>query len=399
MGDKKHAALGASSSSRWMNCPGSINQSEGKPNYSSEHARLGTAAHDIADRCLTKGVDADTFLFTVQEVEGDYIVIDEEVVEAVQVFIDHVMSRVTEESDELFIENKFDLAPLNPPGHMYGTADAVLWKPSTQHLYVDDYKHGVGVSVDATENTQAMMYALGAVVKLRKKPAKITVSIVQPRGFHPEGTIRSYTFDFDRLKEFKEELFAAAEATTDPDAPLNPGEWCRFCPALATCPAHLANTNALVQAEFAAAEDLVVLTDPQELSIEELTLVLERGSLVQTWLKAVHVHVQGMLERGEDVPGYKLVEGRLGNRRWVDEEEADRYLSRRKLKVGDRYKIRALISPTQAAKILKEKGEMIPDEYISRAPGANKLVATGDKRQALLPATHAFEATGDATDV
>ncbi len=389
----KHSEHGASKAKRWMSCPGSVRKTRGMFNPSSPYAREGTAAHDIGERCLEKGVDALTFLGVVVPVaywdeagieHADNVVVTEEMCEAVQVYVDYVMSMVDAPTDELMLEIEFDLNPLNPPVPMFGTSDATLWKQSTKHLHVIDYKHGAGVAVDATENEQLMYYALGALVEVKKAPDTITIHIVQPRGFHPLGPIRTFTFTLKELKEFKDQLFDAARATLEPDAPLNIGDHCRFCPALAVCPAQQANALAVAQQEFTVMDE--ALPDPDELSTEHLALVLAKGDIVVDWIKAVRKHVISKLDRGEEVPGFKLVPGRGGNRRWIDEEKVSKYLAGKKLKVDERFH-RKLISPAQAEKLLKTRGAKLPGELWSKPEPGLKLVPDADSRQALLPST------------
>lgn len=53
-----HAVRNASGAKRWMNCPGSIRMEHGRPNNSSDAARLGTAAHALGEACLLDGSEA-----------------------------------------------------------------------------------------------------------------------------------------------------------------------------------------------------------------------------------------------------------------------------------------------------------------------------------------------------
>ncbi|USN14452.1 hypothetical protein DONNERLITTCHEN_00510 [Janthinobacterium phage vB_JliS-Donnerlittchen] len=57
-----HATRNASGAKRWMNCPGSIRMEHGRPNNSSDAARLGTAAHALGEACLLDGSDAGDWL-------------------------------------------------------------------------------------------------------------------------------------------------------------------------------------------------------------------------------------------------------------------------------------------------------------------------------------------------
>lgn len=394
-----HAKLGASSSHRWMNCAGSIRMSEGIEDVGSDYAREGTAAHEVGERCLRHGTDAIAYLDTIVAVEDEqgvhHFTVTEEMAEAVQVYVDHIRNRIEElggaDAVTMFVEHRFDLTPLNPPGPMYGTSDCTLWVPEARHLDVNDYKHGAGVAVDATENSQLMMYALGAVVELGKRPETIRVTITQPRGHHPAGIIRSYDFTWAELIAFKEELFDRARATEDPDAPLNPGEWCRFCPAAPTCPAKREQTQLVTQDMFdvvAPPEEAGTLPAPENITDEQLAFILHNSGQVMDWLRSVEAHVMRRLERGK-FPGYKLVEGR-SNRRWRDEDAVDTYLRGRGLKKDERYKSK-LISPAQAEKALKGRdGPPLPERLWEKPEGKPKLVPEHDKRPALGAVTDVF---------
>lgn len=405
----KHSRLGASKSKRWINCPGSVQASEGIEESVTWYATEGTAAHELLEWCLADGLQAEEFVGATVEVEEKdgvhEVEVTEEMAEAVQVAIDHVRG-LLEPGDELLLEQEFDLEPLGPPEPMFGTSDVCVVKRSQKHLDVLDYKHGQGVAVDATENTQLLYYALGAVVKLHQSfvPETITIWIMQPRGHHPAGPFRSYSLTFQELVEFKKELFERAEATQDPEAPLNPGEWCRFCPALPTCPAQREHAIEVAQTEFDAVpvEELEeALPDPGQLTAAQLTLVIERGDILTDWVKSVNAHAVAMLERGEELPGFKLVEGR-SNRRWKDEEAAERYLANKGLRKEERFRMK-LVSPAQAEKALKRRGELgsakkLPQLW-EKPEGRPKLVPESDSRPALTPSVYEdFEALPESTD-
>src|SRR5690606_21257143 len=142
-----------------------------------------------------KHLDASVWLDTEIPVPGDggevhHVLVTEEMCEAVQVMLDQVWKLIDHPTTQLFVEKKFDLAKLNPPGPMYGTADVVIWAPHYRHMAVLDFKYGAGVAVDATENEQLMMYGLGAVLAVDEKPETLSLTIVQPRANHPDGIIR-----------------------------------------------------------------------------------------------------------------------------------------------------------------------------------------------------------------
>jgi len=348
----KHAVLGASSSDRWMNCPASVRLSEDLPDSTSSYATEGTAAHSLAERALRKGLDADVWLDSYIDAKGEKVLVDEEMIEAVQTYINHIRKKVQAagEGARHLLEVRFDLSPLNPPGPMFGTADSVLWQPEINLLDIDDYKHGAGVVVDAWENSQLMYYALGAVLELNIKPNKIRVTIVQPRGIHPDGIVRVYEFGWRELVAFKRRLFTRAIETQAPNAEIKMGGWCKFCKALPVCPAHKGNALVVAQEEFADMPARMP-PSPERLTQDEILLVLEKMDLVQDWFRSIRVFVQEGLERGEEMPGWKLVE-RRAVRKWVSESEAVEWFLAQGFEHADAY-TKKVISPAQMEKRVK----------------------------------------------
>ncbi|MEE8607952.1 MAG: DUF2800 domain-containing protein [Nitrospiraceae bacterium] len=400
----KHAKLGASGAHRWRNCAGSINLSEGMPDETTVYAAEGTVAHRLAEGVLrdSQGIALGT---TIVE-DGYDIEVTQEMADAVKIFVDYVYERTG--SRTLLLEQQFDLGRppgtegpedegtlLKPPGPMYGTADAVIWDEETRNLHVVDYKHGAGVSVDAIGNDQGLVYMIGAVIAFGKQPATMTFTIVQPRAPHDDGIIRSWTVTWEELCEAKKSLFVDAEATLDPDAPLNAGDWCRWCPAKAVCPAQRALVESMAVEAFAAEPTFPVV---EALSLADLAEVLAKAPAVADWISAVQSYALNMLQRGETIPGFKLVDTRP-HRKWVDEKATDKYLRNRKLKVGERFN-QKLISPAQAEKILKDKpGLELPDRFWMKPEGRAALAPLSDKRPEKLPGVHeAFGVIAEITE-
>ena len=384
----KHAKLGASGATRWRNCAGSINLCEGLPDITSVYAAEGTVAHAIAEGVLRE--DGWPSLGAVISEDGYDIEATQEMFDAIQVYIDFVNTQA--EGRTLLIEQQFDLAPLSPPGPMYGTADAVIWDEQAKRLHVIDYKHGSGVSVDAIDNDQGLVYMLGAVVAFGRRPNALTFTIVQPRAPHDAGIIRSWDVKWDEVIFAKQSLFADAGATLDPDAPLNAGDWCRFCKAKAICPAQKAQVEALAVEAFAAEP---TFPEAAGLSLTDIAEVLAKAPAVTDWIKSVQSYALNMLERGETVPGYKLVEKR-SNRKWIDEREALTYLKNRRLKSGERSTIK-VITPAQAEKILKAGGgPELPKRLWVKPEGGAALAPLKDKRPEKVPSV--FETFGAITE-
>ena len=107
--------------------------------------------------------------------------------------------------------------------------------------------------------------------------------------------------------------------------------------------------------------------------------------LVEQWCKAVRAEVESRLLQGQEVPGYKLVQGKRGARAWTSAEEAEAILKSMRLKQDEMYDLK-LISPTTAEKVLKESpkrwNRIAP--LISQSEGKPSVAPESDKRPALV---------------
>jgi hypothetical protein len=371
---RAHAVLGASSAHRWMACPGSVRLSKDAPRRSSRYADEGTAAHQLAERCLAGGTDAASHIGEVELVNGAAWDVTEEMAEAVQVFLDQVRGAM-QAGDTLLQEQRFDLSALYPG--MFGTNDACVLSPSRQRLYVLDYKHGKGHAVEAVGNPQLRYYGLGALMTLRAAGIReLVLTIVQPRAPHRDGPVRSETINVMDLLEWTADLKKAAIATEDVFAPLAAGEWCTFCPAAGTCPALRDKALEAAMADFGGAT-ITVPADPAVLSAAELARLLDSADLIDKWLAAVRAHALHMAESGQAVPGYKLVDKRA-TRKWRDEAVALETL--RCIMAEDEVFDRKLRSPAAIEKLLpKEKRAALGDLVEKVSSGVN-LVKDDDAR-------------------
>lgn len=321
-----HAILGASSSKRWLTCPGSVRMTKGVPQGPSSHyAELGTAAHELAEMALENKAHPREFkgeIITTEE--GNSFTVDDDMIQAVQVYYELIMEE--SRGHELHIERKFDLSWLHDG--MFGTNDA-SFAEDFGTLYVYDYKHGAGHAVDAVENTQMLYYAIGAAYDVERGEwedyENVCMTIVQPRAYHPDGEIRRWTVSMETLKEWAKKLKAGAIATEAKDAPLVPGpEQCRWCAASGHCPAIHAKSVEVARTEF---DDSFSLPDVETLSLDKCADVAKYGKMIETFISACKKRIEDeMLRNRGTVEGFKVVRGK-GAREWIDKTEVQRILS------------------------------------------------------------------------
>ena len=370
-----HSPLGASGSYHWLVCPGSVQQSKGHVDPESDHAALGTAAHALAADCLRNRTDAWEQVGSLYE----GLKVDKDMADAVQTYLDFARDKFG--WDEIagriktvatFIEEPFHVPELHE--FMYGTADLAVFNAADRHLSIVDYKHGIGVVVEVKDNPQLKYYAVGmlAYLQLTKHVDTITTYVVQPRGFHHDGPIRSFTYSLTELvKWLAMELIPGMDRTLvlhDTKA----GEHCRFCPArFAACPALMENLKEL--------ERMVKIMEEKggaaELTSEELGHMLSVFEIAKIQNKAARETALARLTKIDGkVPGWKLVNGRT-NRVWKD--GAERWAVHT---FGSQaYEPKKLKSPAQMEKL--PGGDKIVSRWSAKPPAGKTIAPINDVRR------------------
>lgn len=423
-----HAQLSPSSAARWMACPGSVALSRDIPNNSSAYADEGTAAHELAAKCLTDGSSAQDCIDLVIPVNGADFTVGPDMADYVGGYVQRVRDLVDSLGGELLVEQRLDISSITGEEDAEGTSDAVILLDD--EIIIADLKYGQGVQVDAVGNKQLRIYALAALeaYDLLGTVKRVRMIIDQPRKKHYSEEVVSV----EDLRHFAEEVKRAAERVEAActyigqwdelhEKYLTPGEkQCQFCPAKGICPklrdevldTVFAQTPATVD-EFEAIDTKTTLEEVTEMIAagkydrpgEWLGIAMGKVYLVEAWCKAVRAGVEAMLLAGEDVKGFKLVEGRRGSRAWANAEEAEATLKSMRLKTEQMYDF-TLISPTTAEKLAKA-GDIGPrqwpklQEMITQADGKPSVAPVSDKRPALVmkPVVDEFDNEEDMGDL
>jgi len=408
-----HSKWSASGFEADMACPGRKAMCIGLSDRPSKYAAEGTAAHQVLTWALQENLPASAYIGRVIEADGFTFDVDEDMAGHVQVCIDYVRDVAGDDGIALVDIRVCYAEYLGvPTDDGWGTADVIVLKGD--EIIVIDFKYGAGVEVSAERNPQMSLYGLGALAAyngIEYEFTRVRLVISQPR-------ISTKPSEYD-LSVAELETWGRGEAKTArllseraaddfgkvpqaqwDDVYLRPAEKaCKFCKAKATCPglrAEVATTvfgcepaSADEFAEVGAAEAHASFALNQ--APEWLSACLSKVDLIEDWCKAVRAEVESRLLAGKPIPGFKLVEGKQGNRAWADATAAETTLKSFRLKVEDMYDLK-LISPTSAEKLAKAKqGEPLigPRQWtklqglITRAPAKPHVAPESDPRPAL----------------
>lgn len=387
-----HALLSPSSSSRWLWCPASVAYTKDMPEETSAYAEEGSRAHYWAERYAQ-------LVFNPAGLVPQQMPDTEEMGKGAALYaheIERVLKNHKHGASYWATEVALDIGAITGEKGAQGTADFVML--CDDHLYIFDYKYGKGVQVEAESNTQLAIYALAAMdmLSLFADIATVTMVIVQPR----LGHVVSWTPTLSQLNAFRVRVgqrgARVLELLSKEKAELvehmNPSESvCQFCPARHACPGITrANQEAvesmlpdLSESDKAVMERVLCVPDTPA----NLAKAYEVVPALELWIKGVRESMLARLSKGEDIPGYKLVAGRPGNRKWKDEAAADAMLKSMRLKDAERYTYK-LISPTAAEKLVKdgrlsERQWKRLDEQITRPDGKPTVAESSDSRPAI----------------
>ncbi len=380
-----HAVLSASGAKRWLSCPPSARLEEklrnrlGLEDTGSEYAREGTKAHELAELKLRREIgEINDFNFAERVKRlGD---IPKDMDEATDFYCALVMERLFEArrtcpDAKLLLETRLDFSPWVP--HGFGTGDAIIVSDTV--LDVLDYKHGVGVPVDAVDNPQTRLYMLGTINLFGWLYgfSHVRGTIIQPR----LDSVTEETLTREALLDWAEnEVVDRAKMAWEGKGEFLPGDHCRFCAAKAVCSARAAAAMQIFQTG---------LDQPALLPDDQIPGILAYAAITKSWIKDLEDYAQAQAIRGQQWKGYKLVRGR-SVRSWKDPEAVADNLLRAGYKREDIFK-NDLRSVSEVEKLLGKKSfRTFAEEYVFKPEGALTLVPESDKRQAVDPAEADF---------
>ena len=380
--ERAHALLSASGAHRWMNCtPSAILESQ-FPDTSSEAAKEGTLAHELAEAKVMHYAHIDGFTKRKLALRTNKLKKDPLWHDEMEGYTDEYLDFIKKEALSyktlpfMKVEERLDLSEYVPGG--FGTADCIIIASGV--LEVIDLKYGKGVPVSPEQNEQLMLYALGAYAKygFLFDIKSVKLSIVQPR----IDNSASWVIPLESLLEFGETVIEKAILAIDGLGEYNPGNWCRFCRARRSCRAR-AEEN--VKLAFAIDKKPPLITN------EEVGEYLRQGECVAKWLSDLKDYALAECLAGRNVSGWKAVEGR-SSREWTNMEDAFTAITKNGMDEAMLYE-RKPLSLAQIEKLMgKAHFNDVCLEYVNKKPGKPTLVTESDKREAITNKISADEA-------
>ena len=361
----KHAVLSASSSHRWLNCNPSARLEQEFEDHETEAAAEGTAAHALAEHKLRKALKMRSRK-PVSKYDSD------EMDTYTDGYVEFVLE-VLEEAKQLcsdpkvLIEQRLDFSCYVPDG--FGTGDCLI--VSDRLLHIIDLKYGQGVLVNAVENLQMMLYALGAlrIFDCLYNITEVSMTIYQPR----RENVSTWTISVKKLNDWAEQMLKPkAELAFKGEGEYSPGAWCQFCKAAVKCRARAEAKLQLAKYEFAK---------PPLLTDAEIGDILGKLDDLTKWANEIIAYAQeAAVSHGKQWPGYKLVESRT-NRKYTDEDAVIE--AARSAGYTDIFK-KSLIPITEMEKLMGKKTFVeVLGSLVIKPQGKPTLVPASDKRPAI----------------
>ncbi|AYP69668.1 hypothetical protein phi135_20 [Salmonella phage vB_SenS_phi135] len=389
-----HALLSPSGAKKWLTCPASLICEKDIPDTSGKAAVLGTAMHTLAEMHLNTYIrgtalplERDVGAYVLEEGKGAVkalispmkgaVLITADMIEQVRKYTDYCKA-IIDVAAYAKLEMRVNLTEVLHPGYegveTFGTADLVavqeLANTDEHMLIIGDLKTGRH-RVEAKENKQLMLYALGVYRRLKRR---YNITVVRLVIFQPyAGGASEWDISVEGLELFakfaQKRALLALDAYSRGKKNLKPSDFkpsvdgCQWCRFSEQCAARTKTVNSVLAEEL---EDDFAL----ELTQEQLVAEYEKLPLLRQHIDKVEKAMAAALHSGKKVPGYKLVEGRPGNRAWKDTDAVFE-------KFSDKLTKEVLMTPTEAVKVIPE--EELKD-FIIRKPGAPCVTTVEDKR-------------------
>ncbi len=244
-----------------------------------------------------------------------------------------------------------------------GKVDA--YRIEGDHLTIYDFKFGRD-PVDVVGNAQLRVYLwiLSGVFGV----STATLVIVQPLVSHGSPSVSEWRLDAAAISESNREVREVFTEIQSGATGLRSGAHCRYCPALAGCPA--AREVSLIAADYA----MIEIADGVEIDLANEIDRMREAKKITSWrLTALEEQAMAMIDNGTPADGCYYKIGRRGALAWRDSTTAVETVN---LACGvDIAKPIVPITPTQA--IAAGVSERLVDAMSARNKPSRALMTDG----------------------
>lgn len=386
----QHAPLPPSGAPQWGYCSGSIMANMQAVGVEHPRTRAGTASHWVESECLVQWKDPDASPPTCNQwlnLEApNGVVIDEEMAEGAQVFVDHVLQVAQKHGalQAMMIEHRVNMPNIHKSN--WGTLDACIalfrrdgaGRVMGGIIYLMDYKFGHR-EVKAYGHLQLIDYLVGICNEFEidghaEQQTEVVFQVVQPFCYRSEGPVDEWRTTVADLRGYVNQLIAqAAAAFSNPT--FTSGPHCRDCLSLGRC--SIARKAKYHLLDYVDEPCVIDNMNDRDLAVE--FGVLQSG---QTTLKAridaLEAELKHRIKNGSTGSGLAL-ETAVGNLDWDISAEQAVILARQ-------FQVDAtkpgVLTPTQT--ISAASGDMKPllekaiKTVTSRPPRGFKLIKAAD---------------------
>ena len=365
-----HSIFSPSASHRILNCPPSMMLCAKEPEQSSSYADEGTSAHALCAYLVERGLGRNP-----KDPTEDLDYYNEEMqscAEGYASFVSEEYGKAKQSCDDtqIFVEQRVDISRWVPG--CGGTADCIILSDGTAEVI--DYKHGLGVLVEASSaefggNPQLMCYCLGVLEMFDGIYDIDTVKMViyQPR----RDNVSEYTMSKEELLRWADEVLApTAKLALEGKGEFKAGDHCRFCKVKATC---------RKRAEYNLEAAKYDFEMPALLEDHEVDAILMMIDHLTEWANDVKEYALNEALQGKDYEHFKVVEGR-SNRKYTNEDEVAEAV----ISAGyDPYEKKLLGVTAMTSLLGKKKFEELLGGLMCKPQGRPTLVSKADKRPAM----------------
>lgn len=329
-GEREHAPLPPSASSRWLKCPPSpeyvrrlIATKNIAKRVSGSSAQRGTRIHELSEPALAVAVETGSRP-VVRHEDGH----DKDEIREAKAYVDYCWKAWTDalaldKKARCWIEKRSTVTEI-----CWGSNDFAIL--ACKRLTVIDLKSG-RETVDP-RTTQLMIYAKGILREIRQPVNEVESVIWQPNADDGGPPDRSHVYPIEEFNELFTKVETGIQRASaywengevsfqELQRNLVAGDHCTWCDAYGACPAAARKNMEISQTAFApvltGSPEMIAPPDPRELDAGQIARVLDRAKMFGEWLDAVRVHAIEMIQRGTKVPGWKAV-AKQTHRNWTD---------------------------------------------------------------------------------